>query len=53
MTDPTPVVHIVDDDDSVRKALGVLLQAAGFEVRAYASAAEFLLGRSGTDARGA
>jgi FixJ family two-component response regulator len=52
MTDPTPVVHVVDDDDSVRAALQALLRAAGFEVRAYASAAEFLLGRSGTDAPG-
>lgn len=43
----TPVVHLVDDDDSLRKAVSRLLNAAGHEVRAYASAAEFLLARQG------
>jgi FixJ family two-component response regulator len=38
-----PVVHLVDDDASLRAALGGLLRAAGYDVRAYASAAEFLL----------
>ena len=37
-----PLVHIVDDDDSVRDSLTVLLEAAGFSVRAYDSAAAFL-----------
>lgn len=37
------MVHIVDDDDSLREALGRLLEALGFEVRQYASAGEFLL----------
>ncbi|MGC1413051.1 MAG: response regulator FixJ [Acetobacteraceae bacterium] len=37
-----PLVHIVDDDDSVRDSLTVLLETAGFSVRAYASAAAFL-----------
>ena len=44
----TPVVHLIDDDDSLRMALGRLLDAAGFAVRAYASAADFLLARQGT-----
>lgn len=43
----TPVVHVVDDDDSLRKALARVLNAAGHEVRTYASAAEFLLAREG------
>ncbi len=38
-----PVVYIVDDDDSLRKAVTRLLHAAGYEVRAYASAGDFLL----------
>jgi FixJ family two-component response regulator len=36
------VIAIVDDEDSVRKAMGRVLQAAGFSTRAYASGAEFL-----------
>jgi FixJ family two-component response regulator len=38
-----PVVYVVDDDDSVRKALTRLLHAAGYEVRAHASAGDFML----------
>jgi FixJ family two-component response regulator len=38
-----PVVHIVDDDDSLRGAMERLLNAAGRAVRTYASAGEFLL----------
>jgi FixJ family two-component response regulator len=38
-----PVVHIVDDDDSVREALSRVLRYAGFDARAYASAVEFLV----------
>ena len=37
------LVHIVDDDGAVRRALVRLLNYAGFRTRAYASAAEFLL----------
>lgn len=42
-----PVVHLVDDDDSLRKALTRVLNAAGHEVRTYASATDFLLARQG------
>jgi FixJ family two-component response regulator len=42
MTAP-PLIHVVDDDDSLRSALQRLLAAAGFRVKAYASAGEFLL----------
>ena len=38
-----PVVHVVDDDDSLRKAVTRLLRAAGYDVRAYASAGDFAL----------
>jgi len=38
-----PVVHIIDDDDSVREALSRVLRYAGFDARAYPSAVEFLV----------
>lgn len=42
MTAP-PLIHIVDDDDSLRGAMQRLLTAAGYRVKAYASAGDFLL----------
>ena len=41
-TPPTPVVHIVDDDDAVRDGLVALLSIRGLDVQAYASAELFL-----------
>lgn len=38
------VVFIVDDDPSVRKSLTFLLESAGYQSQAYASAGEFLKG---------
>src|SRR5436190_24167641 len=38
----TPIIHVVDDDASFRTAVTRLLRAAKYEVRGYASAAEFL-----------
>src|SRR2546430_14178005 len=35
-------VFVVDDDESVREALGGLLRAAGYAVETFASAQEFL-----------
>jgi RNA polymerase sigma factor (sigma-70 family) len=43
MNPPTPVIHVVDDDDAFRTAVTRLLRAAGYEVRSYPSAGEFLL----------
>lgn len=37
------VIHIVDDDESLRAALQRQLMAVGYRVRTYASAGEFLL----------
>jgi FixJ family two-component response regulator len=37
------MVHVVDDDPSMRTALARLLRSAGFEAREYASAADFLI----------
>ncbi len=42
MNTPRPTVFIVDDDPSFLKAVTRLLQAAGYEVRTFTSAAEFL-----------
>jgi FixJ family two-component response regulator len=39
------VVYLIDDDESVRRALQRLLRSAGLDVKAFASAEEFL--RSG------
>jgi two-component system response regulator FixJ len=36
------LVHVVDDDAAVRESLALLLESAGFSVRAYDSAAAFL-----------
>jgi FixJ family two-component response regulator len=47
MTPPTPIIHVVDDDDSLRTAVMRLLRAAGHEVRGYPSAGEFLLAPPG------
>ena len=38
-----PLIHVVDDDESLRPALLRLLAAAGFEARGYSSAGDFLL----------
>jgi FixJ family two-component response regulator len=38
----TKLVAIVDDDDSMRNALGGLLKAVGYPARTFASAEEFL-----------
>jgi FixJ family two-component response regulator len=38
-----PLIHIVDDDDSMRTALIELLKHTGFDALGYASTGEFLL----------
>ena len=43
MTSANPVVHVIDDDASIREALCRLLAASGLEARQYESAGEFLL----------
>ena len=39
----SPLIHVVDDDESFRPALLRLLGAAGFEAKGYASTGDFLL----------
>src|SRR6476619_1838201 len=43
MTSSSPIVHVVDDDNSVRTAVARLLRTAGYEVRVHASAGDFLV----------
>lgn len=38
----SPIIHIVDDDEAVRRSLAFLLEAASFMVRVHGSAAGFL-----------
>jgi len=40
-----PIVYVVDDNDSFRRAVTRLLEVAGYEVQAYRSAGEFVLAR--------
>jgi FixJ family two-component response regulator len=42
VSDPAPLVSIVDDDESVRESLPELMRACGFPARAFSSAEEFL-----------
>lgn len=37
-----PLVHLVDDDPAIRRALGRLLEAVGYEVASFASAEDYL-----------
>jgi two-component system, LuxR family, response regulator FixJ len=43
------IVHVVDDDEAVRKSLSFLLRTVGLVSRTYASADEFLAAYAGTD----
>jgi FixJ family two-component response regulator len=40
--DEHPIIHIVDDDDSMRIGLGSLFKSIGLEARTYCSTEEFL-----------
>ena len=42
MTDRDALIFVVDDDASVRRSLSLLLKSAGYEVKTFASAEEFL-----------
>jgi FixJ family two-component response regulator len=48
----SPVIRVVDDDSSCRSALTRFLRIAGYEVRGYGSAGEFLLDETSCDAPG-
>lgn len=42
MSDSTPSVFVVDDDPSIRESLSLLLSSAGYGIKTFASAKEFL-----------
>lgn len=42
MTDPQPTVFVVDDDEPVRDAIGMLLDTVNIPYQAFASAQDFL-----------
>lgn len=37
-----PVIHLIDDDEAIRRSVGFLLRRSGFEVVTYISGIEFL-----------
>ncbi len=37
-----PLIHLIDDEDAVRRSASFLLKTSGYEVRAYASGVAFL-----------
>src|SRR6476646_8639162 len=43
------LIHLIDDDESFRKALSRMLRASGYNVQTYASAGDFLLSYHGDD----
>ncbi len=42
MTEPAPVVFVVDDDPSLRRAIQRVVESEGFQVELFGSAQEFL-----------
>jgi FixJ family two-component response regulator len=48
MSKPTSIVFVVDDDPSIRESLSLLLSSAGYSVKTFASAKEFLESERGT-----
>src|ERR1700739_237675 len=41
-SDEPPIVHVVDDDESVRHGLASLFHSVGFDARSYSSTEDFL-----------
>ena len=42
MTEDRRLVHMVDDDDAIRRSVGFALKTSGFQVRIYESGSELL-----------
>jgi RNA polymerase sigma factor (sigma-70 family) len=45
MNEPAPIVFVVDDDPSIRRAIKRLIGSVGLQVELFGSAQEFLLGK--------
>lgn len=50
MSQASPVIHIIDDDDALRQALSRLLTASGYRTVVYDSGTAFLERAAGVDA---
>ena len=42
MLDDKPLVHLVDDDEAIRRSAGFMLKSSGFQVKAYESGVELM-----------
>ena len=42
MAETIPIIFVIDDDPSVRNALGRLLRSTGYAVKTFGSSEEFL-----------
>jgi FixJ family two-component response regulator len=49
MTEPAPIIHVVDDDPSFRGSIGRLLEASGYRVALYESGDQLLRNPPGSD----
>lgn len=50
MSDATPIVFVVDDDDSVRRSLSLLVESTGWSAETFGSGREFLSRQRGVAA---
>jgi RNA polymerase sigma factor (sigma-70 family) len=46
MKDSTPMVYVIDDDSSVRRAIKRLIESVGLQVELFGSAQEFMSGKT-------
>jgi len=44
-----PLVHLVDDEEAIRRSVGFMLKTSGFRIRAYESGVELLKSASGLE----
>ena len=44
-----PIVHLVDDDEAIRRSVGFMLKTSGFKVRSFESGVDLLKAASGLE----